>query len=198
VNRALVKSDNALAKGSIKDVAQAEGISLAEAFLGADYVVLLDVSGSMGERDAGNEGREKRHDVAERELRNLQEKYPGKLALVCFSTDVKFCPAGVPDRMDLLTDVAAALRFVHAVDETVEFFLISDGAPNNEREALEEAEKFKSAIHTIYIGPDWDYAGKEFLSRISKVSGGRNVNASKIAELTSPLEKILLLQAKES
>ena len=98
----------ALVPGSVGDVAEKSGVGVAEAFLGADYIVLVDTSGSMGDRDS-RDGRS-RYDVACRELAKLQGKYPGKVAVYAFSEDTAFCPGGVPTYYGGGTNLAGALH----------------------------------------------------------------------------------------
>lgn len=196
MSRALTKRYKDLAGGSVKDVARARNISLAEAFMGVDHIAILDVSGSMEICDAG-QGHEQRHDVAERELRSLQEKYPGQIALIVYSSEVKYCPNGVPDRLNGGTSTAAALRYVQIADGALDFFLISDGHPSDSaEESYRVASTFKSHINTIYIGPEHDFEAQAFMRKIAELSGGKSVTAKRIAELESPFEQILLLSGE--
>ena len=94
--------------GSLAYVAQQGGLTLAESFLNAEMIVLLDQSGSMYARDAGR-GRS-RYDAADGELARLQAQHPGKIALICFSNAPTFCPGGVPSRDGGGTDMARALN----------------------------------------------------------------------------------------
>lgn len=191
--RTLAKRDYALAEGSVQDIAQREGISIEEAFLRAEYVVLLDVSYSMTLKDG--RGGQTRHDVAEEELRKLQSKYPGKLALVCFSDTTVFVPSGVPDRLNGGTDMLSGMRFVQRVDGSVKlFFIVSDGQPNwgQEQECLDLAEQFKTPINTIFVGPEHDFNAIDLMRRLAKAGRGKNVNASEIGKLAEPFEILLL------
>lgn len=188
---AIVKRDYSIVEGSIADVAARENIGLEEALMGAKVIVILDVSGSMDTPDAGEGMR--RHDRAEIDLRRIQGEYPGQVALICFSSDVVFCPTGVPDRMNSMTDMARALEFVFPFDGTdTRFYLISDGEPNDEESTLRVARRFKTPISTIYIGPHDATWAIEFLKRLSSLTGGRHVDADKIAELYDPAKRFLL------
>lgn len=172
----------AITKGSLSALAAQEGKSLAETFLGADAVILIDMSGSMSASDAAPSGRltfgerpmmRSRYDAAEDELRRLQEQLPGKVAVVAFSSWPQFEPGGVPTRLGGGTDMAEALRFIHPVDGTgVRIILISDGMPDSEQETLKVAATFETAIDCIFIGPEGE-EGQYFLKRLAEASGGR-------------------------
>ena len=71
-------NNKALVKGSLSDTAN--GRTLAESFLNADAILIVDMSGSMAANDAP--GGLERWDAAENELRRLQEENPGKLAVM--------------------------------------------------------------------------------------------------------------------
>lgn len=159
-----------MVQGSMAAVATREGQSLAETFLSAEVILIIDVSGSMETRDAP--GGVTRHDAAARELRALQGSLPGKVAVVAFSSTVEFCPSDIPSRMNGSTDMAAALRFVKPADGTgIRFVMISDGNPDSELETLEVARTFTSRVDTVYIGPE-DSRGRVFLEHLAAVTGG--------------------------
>lgn len=204
-SRALTKHDsNAITEGSLKDVAQRKNIGVAEAFANADQIVLLDVSGSMDMRDVGVEGGSlrsslfgngpSRHDAAEEQLKKLQAKYPGRLALFCFSDNTVYCPNGIPERLNGTTDMADGLKVVKEADGTgMGFTLISDGEPNYdvEEETIRIARTFKSKIDCIFIGPRND-PGEEFLRRLARESGGIYVRTDKVGDFYDDEERLLL------
>lgn len=175
---------NSVAKGSVNDVAQAEGKSVAEAIAACDYVVVIDQSGSMADHDA--RGGRSRYDVAEEELRKVQEAYPGRVLLVEFSTrPARYVLDGVPTRAGGSTDLTDALQFVKIADSLgLEIIVISDGYPDNEVSAIAEASGFQMPIHTIYIGVEGG-DGEDFLNRLSKANkkGGQRFVAAKPGEL---------------
>ena len=144
----------AIVPGSLSAVATSGHISLAESFINADHIVLVDVSGSMTERDS-RDG-QSRYDVACQELRKLQGELPGSIAIVAFASKPQFCPSGVP-MMDTATgfgtDLAQGLRFIAPADGLVDVWVISDGEPNNEQEALTIARRMTSRINAVYVGP---------------------------------------------
>jgi len=163
----------ALIKGSLGAIAQRDNMTLAESFLSADAILVVDMSGSMGAHDAP--GGKSRYEAAEQELRSLQESNPGRIAVVAFSDTAEFCPSGIPRRMGAGTNLAGALRFVRPADGTdVHFIVISDGEPNDPGQALDVARTFTSRIDCVYIGPEdgGAWGGRAFLERLAAASGG--------------------------
>ena len=182
-----------IVKGSIADVAEKRKQSIAVSFMNAQMIVLLDVSGSMMGCDTTS-GRS-RHDVAEEELTRLQNENEGKVALICFSDLVLFCPNGLPSRMNGSTNLAEGLRFIKRADGTnIKLVVISDGEPNSEYEALEVASTFKSKIHTIHIGSEYDKSGRDFLQLLASKTGGTALKSKEIGKLKAEVEEILLLK----
>lgn len=178
-------------QGSLQQVSQQKGITLAESFLDVDVILIVDMSGSMGTHDAP--GGLSRFEAAENELKRLQVELPGKIGVIAFSSYPLFCPNGQPARLDGSTDIASALQFVKAADDTgIRFILISDGEPNDKEATLNVARTFKSKIDTIFIGPELS-PGKEFLKRLASVTGGKQVDSKEVGMLAAPV--MTLLQA---
>jgi Mg-chelatase subunit ChlD len=175
--------------GSIAAVAKGSSFSIAEAFLGADIIALVDVSGSMSARDS--RGGRSRYEVACDELAKLQQANPGAIAVVAFSHCVEFAPSGVPPFLNGRTNLAEALRFVSVADGTVRFIVISDGQPDDPDAALRVAKSFTSPLDCVYVGPESERSGADFLQRLANVHGGRYAVASKAAELASTVQKLL-------
>ena len=176
--------NTALIPGSLQAIAQRDGMSLAESFISADAIILVDVSGSM----AGTP-----YQQACEELRKLQQDLPGKIAVIAFSDRPEFAPAGTPRFISGGTDLARALAFVHVADACdIRFIVISDGYPNDAEQALAQARKFTSRIDTVFIGSEGG-AGADFLKQLAAASGGQySKNAvSDVAERA----KVLLLTA---
>ena len=182
----------AIVRGSLGDIAEKEGITLAESFLSADAVVVVDMSGSMGAHDAPNGLT--RYDAAEKELRQIQSQMPGKIAVVAFSDEVVFCPSGVPPRLGSGTRMSAALRFVKPADGVAKIILISDGQPNSERDTLAVARGFKHKIDTVYIGPEegWMAGGRAFLERLAAATGGQSMKSAAPGLLAEQVESLML------
>ena len=191
-----------IAKGSLSDIAVKEDISLAEAFAGARLIIMLDVSASMKDHDAPtSDGMVSRHTAAEMQVRKLQEKYEGKVALFCFSSDVLFAPNGVPVRLNGLTAMNAALKYIKRADGVgIDIILISDGQPTDGDSAtLTTASTFKQKIDCIYIGSSENHdmygflsSGKDFLRRLAEVSGGRFVRTEEVATFYDDVERLML------
>lgn len=182
-----------IVKGSLEDMSKRSGKSIAEHFLSAKAVVLIDVSGSMGDRDAGAEKNQQRYALACRELARLQEDLPGQIAVVAFSSDVEFCPGGHPRFMSGGTNLTGGLRFVRKASEAgIPVIVISDGAPDSRNTALDEAKKFPTKIDCIFIGPSGD-AGEVFLKELAAASGGVAVTQScqNLPELSNTVQKLL-------
>ena len=188
-NQALIPGSQII-PGSLSAIARHQNQSLAQSWLSVEVLLIVDVSGSMLSPDAP--GGRKRYDVAVEELKRLQAEMPGKIGVVAFSDSVQFCPSGHPTGSFGNTNMAHALEFVKPADDTgVRFILISDGVPDSEEKTLSVARTFKTHIDTIYIGPERDQGGREFLKRLAEASGGQFVQSEKIAELAAPVLKLL-------
>jgi len=183
-------NNNQIIPGSIGAVAQQNNQSIAETFMNADVIILVDTSGSMDQHDSRDN--RSRYEVACEELKNLQAHLPGKLALLSFSSDVLFCPNGIPFNYQGMTDLAKALKFAKMADiKGIRFIVISDGEPDSESQALDVAKTYKARIDTIYVGPEGG-DGEAFLRKLAKASGGQGVTAAKVKELAGAVEKLLL------
>jgi len=181
----------AIVPGSLSAVATSGHISLAESFINADHIVLVDVSGSMTERDS-RDG-QSRYDVACQELRKLQGELPGSIAIVAFASKPQFCPSGVP-MMDTATgfgtDLAQGLRFIAPADGLVDVWVISDGEPNNEQEALTIARRMTSRINAVYVGPKGG-DGADFLRQLCAIRGGKATEDTAAMNLAATVQKMI-------
>ena len=183
--------NNALIRGSLADIATRSGASLAESFVGVDVVVLLDVSGSMHIPDS--RGGRRRYDVALEELAQLQQAMPGKLAVIGFADHPEFAPAGKPRFQGTGTDLAKALQFARMADIVgMRFIVVSDGQPDNEREALDVAATYQGRIDCVFVGPEHDRLGQEFLNKLASAHGGQKVTADRVQQLAAKIETLLL------
>lgn len=185
---------NAIVPGSLSAIAQRDGISVAESFLTAEIVAVVDVSGSMDTADS--RGHRKRYDVACEELAKLQQQYPGKVAVVAFSDTTQFAPGGVPPFLNGSTDLATALKFVRVADGTVRFVVISDGYPDDEEYALAIARTFTSPIDCVYVGPEYERSGADFLERLARASRGQYTVAARAQELCEKVQTLMLTGAR--
>lgn len=183
-----------LVKGSLQHLAQRDNKSLAESFMQASTIVLIDRSGSMGRSDYGNQSRYKR---AANELAKLQANNEGKIAVVAFDHEAMFCPSGVSPEPRGGTNIDTALQFVQIADGVVDqFVVISDGETYDEENTLQIAKQFSTPIHTIFIGPEGG-EGEAFLKKLAKVKGGISSTTTGAVDLASKIET-LMLQAPSS
>jgi len=182
--------NNQIVPGSLGAMARANKTSIAQSFLNAECIVLVDTSGSMDASDS--RGGETRYDVACNELAYLQGQMPGKLAVISFSSNVKFCPDGKPYHYGESTDLVKALKFMSVADVPgMKFILISDGEPSNREESLRIAKTYKNKIDVIYVGPEDRPDGRDFLERLSKVTGGTLVTSDRAKELGTSVTLLL-------
>lgn len=173
---------HALVPGSLAAMAQREQTSIAESFLAADAILIIDVSSSMTGAP---------YDQACAELRRLQADLPGRVAVVSFSDRPEFVPGGVPRMTGGGTDLARALSFVHAADGCdIRFIVISDGAPDDEAAALRAAARFTSRIDCVYIGPPGGM-GEDFLRRLAAAAGGR-ASTTIVGQIAEQAKRLLL------
>jgi len=182
--------NNVIIQGSMSAIAKQSGKSIAETFINANAIIIVDTSGSMHATDS--RGGKSRYDVACAELKHLQGSLPGKLALLSFSDNVQFCPSGVPFDFGGGTDLAKALKFAKIADlaSGMRFIVISDGEPNDESEALAIAKTYRNRIDTIFVGPEGGM-GQAFLNHLAKASGGQGVTADRVKELADTTQKLL-------
>lgn len=183
---------NLLIPGSLGALAKETGKPLAESFLSADAIVLVDVSGSMADQIRAPEGNwQSRYERACQELERLQRTLPGKIAVVEFSSQPAFCWSGRPAFQMGGTDMAEALRFVQPADGCgLTFVLISDGMPDDAGETLQVARQFTDAIQCIYIGESDGDAGAAFLRRLAAATGGK-ASTNRVPELASAIAGLL-------
>ena len=185
----LAKTDK-IVKGSVLNVAIHQARDLADVVAEIDAIIVLDTSLSMNTYDAPDG--KSRFEYALSVLEQFQNKYEGKIALLCFNDEVVFCPSGFPpyNLGDNSTDMVKALNEILIADAvpSIKKILISDGEPNDPGATLEVARKFKkSKVDTIYIGSElYDNRGRDFLKKLSDLTGGQfNINASgKLLDVT--------------
>jgi Mg-chelatase subunit ChlD len=182
---------NAIIAGSLSAVAKQENKSIAETFVHADLIVIVDTSGSMDQKDS--RGGKSRYTVACEELTALQANHPGKIAVIAFSNEAIFCPGGVPVYLGGGTDMAGALQFAAIADvPAMQFVLISDGEPDDEAKVLRIAKTYRNKISTIYVGPEEKPVGRDFLQRLAEATGGKTVTVDRAKELKAGIETLYL------
>lgn len=179
-----------IVRGSLSQMSKDTGKSIAETFLNAAAIVLVDTSGSMAACDSLNG--KSRYSVACEELARIQASQPGKVAVISFSDEVMFCPSGVPWDYGGGTHMDKALDFSRVADVPgMKFILISDGCPDDEEKTLRAAKKYKNSISTIYVGPERDGGGMEFLAKLAAATGGQAVTDFQVQALEANVRKLL-------
>jgi predicted metal-dependent peptidase len=187
-----MKTSNVIIPGSLGALAKQNNKSIAETFLGADVVVIVDTSGSMHDRDARNG--QSRYAVACSELEQLQNTLPGKIAVLSFSNDVVFCPDGKPVDLGGSTRLHVALSFAKCADVPgIRFIVISDGYPDAPEQCLLTAAQYVNRIDTIFVGPEDDTDGREFLRRLASAGKGQTQLAANANTLMANVQQILFL-----
>lgn len=182
--------NTAIVPGSLQAIAQSQNKSIAEAFINADCVIIVDTSGSMSSKDAP--GGRSRYEAACEELKHLQASHPGRIAMLAFSDDVQFCPGGIPPFLGSGTNMAGALKFAKIADMPgMQFILISDGEPDNPLATLSIAREYQNKISTVYVGPE-NGSGRFFLEQLAAATGGKYTIAERTKELKASIEKIYL------
>lgn len=180
-----------LVTGSLGAIAKESGKSLAESFMSADAIVLVDVSGSMSDTiRAPGGGYHSRYQAACLELEKLQRTLPGRIAVVEFSSGPAFCWSGRPSFQMGGTDMAEALRFIKPADGCgMTIVLISDGMPDDAGETLSVARGFTTKIDTIFIGNEGE-EGAAFLRRLAAATGG-SASVNTVPELAAAIKGLL-------
>lgn len=182
----------AIVKGSLSSVARQNNQSIAQTFLACETLVLMDVSSSMCTTDAT--GGKSRYAAGCNELARLQATNPGRVGIIAWSSEVRFCPSGVPDDLGGTTDLANALQFVRPADGLgIQIVIISDGEPDDEARAISVARQFTSRIHTVFVGPEGS-PGADFLRRLADASGGQFARQSTdtLDQLGESIKRLLL------
>ena len=176
--------------GSMGAIAKQTGKSIAETFISAEVVIIVDTSGSMSATDS--RGGKSRYDVACEELAQLQAHLPGKVAVISFSYQVIFCPSGVPIYFGGGTDMAQALQFAKIAEiPGMRFILISDGQPDEPSPTLSIAKQYKNKIDVIYVGPESDPGGRVFLEQLAAATGGQAMTVDCAKELRQGITLLL-------
>jgi len=174
--------------GSLASQAVNTGHSIAETFVGADVIVLVDTSSSMRDRDRTDKSRYER---ACDELAKVQASLPGKIAVLSFGDMVLFCPSGIPTQPCGMTNFTGALSFAKVADiEGMKFIIISDGEPNDEKSALQVARTYQNKIDTIFIGGEGDGSAR-FLAQLATASGGQSIKDFSAKQLEISVKGLL-------
>jgi Mg-chelatase subunit ChlD len=172
------QSKELVVKGSLAETSRQNKLEFAEAFLTVDAILVVDISASMAAQDVPVEAGvcRSRWEEANNQLKHLQARYPGRLAIVAFSNDAAFMPGGVLPPVQSSTDLTGALQFVRPADGCgIKFIVASDGEPDNPMTALDVARTM-TPIDAIHIGTS--ERGRRFMEMLAKASGGQSVDTS--------------------
>ena len=127
-------------------------------------VLLLDVSGSMGWEVAGV-----------RKIDSLRMAAAAHPSIPKISFSSKIFRGEIPEPNGT-TNMAKGFRTIASSYPNREVILVSDGLPNNEEAAIEEALRIGKPVHVIYIGDDT--YGKKFMKALAARTGGKWLNIS--------------------
>ncbi|WP_420961091.1 hypothetical protein [Brucella sp. IR073] len=134
---------------------------------GADVVILADTSGSMFEMA----GRRRKIDILSEALTVVRGDLPSATTIAFDSLPKRLAPhepLPAPDggtALHLAIDEAARLRPRKTI-------VITDGQPDNERQAISSAGRLTGTIDVIYCGNDNDTQAIDFLRRLAAAAGG--------------------------
>lgn len=169
----------------------------------ARLLAILDLSGSMDRRDAGEEGSQRRVDVLREALDGLVESFPDQVEVVGFNTDafavrpgLKLVPTGSTSLYKGLTFADAHARAIGNV------VLVSDGQPTDgkmaESVALVREWKDKGVkFSVVYCGPEGG-RGEQILRRLAEAGDGSFHHCQVRADqLLEALSDALLLEAPD-
>lgn len=127
---------------------------------------LLDVSGSMNERIG--EKRKINH------LRDVMANYPDA-KILCFSSGIGKAPSmqSIPDP-DGSTNLGKAFKYINdnIAEKPERIVLVSDGEPDSEKDALEQAKNLSLPIDIIFIG-EKESKGNRFMHQLASATGGQ-------------------------
>ena len=127
----------------------------------ASTVIIADVSGSM------------RGDKITRLKRELSNLWPEINArLLAFSDVARWCdgPNDLPE-VGGSTNLRRALELAAKVWPS-EVIVISDGRPQDETGALDAASLIPGTVSVLFVGPDDDQIGADFMRRLAALGGG--------------------------
>ena len=172
------------------DESQRTGQPLAATWLNCKLASNCYGSGSMNMADS--RGGQTRFDVLENELIRLQEANPGQIAVISFSSFTAWQENGRPILSGGSTNMADALNFVKRIDGmNIAIVVISDGEPDDPKETLRIAKTFETHIDTIYVGPEHEREGRDFLRKLSEATGGKHQDDFTVDKLADRITFLL-------
>lgn len=183
----------------VHDVLQAAGPAV---------VVVVDVSGSMGDRIPGGV----KIDVAKAAINRFLDRLPGNVSvgLVAFDDAIYLSVPVTSNRTAILDSVKGLaprggtmytyplataynmLRPYRAFNASCTVVFVSDGLPADQGsydQLLGEMKSSNIIVHTVYIGPGGD-VGAEEMRRIASMAGGQSFTADTADRLIQVLEEL--------
>jgi len=196
---ALATTNGGSIEGSMADYQKRTGAGLAKSWLQVKALVVVDISGSMATRDAGDGHR--RVDIARMELAKLQKRMPGQIAVVEFNYDARLRRDGSLGEPDGGTNLRGALDYAAELLgpglERVQIVVVSDGLPDSPEAAVEAGRAMAGKgchLSTVYCGPDTGLdanSGKAFLRQLATAGGGKADEALLAKALETTITKLL-------
>lgn len=163
-------------------------------------MVIADLSSSM---DSSAYENKSRYEC----LQEAMRPYAGRVQVIAFNDRVWEVDADSLPHPEGMTAMEKAFKAAQQL-VPLKVLLISDGCPNNEETAIEEAKALvgpdiirKVIIDVLYIGPK-DQKAEAFMHRICEIGGGRymdfEVDKNSPALLESSIGNLLALPAPGS
>jgi hypothetical protein len=177
-------------RGSLTDRSRKKAMTIAEAIMEVEAIVLVDTSSSMSALASHGTASVSRYDLACKELARVQNDHPGKVAVVSWSDRVEFCPDGIPRYMGNGTAMHRALEYVADADGICRIILISDGEPDSRDETLRVARRFSAGVSTVFVGSE-GAAGARFLRELADATGGKYGGARDVLQLGAAIAGLL-------
>lgn len=195
----LALNNSGMVPGSMADYQKRTGAGLAKSWLQVKAVVVVDISGSMSNRDGGDGHR--RVDIAKMELAKLQKRMQGQIAVVEFNYDARWRRDGSLGEPDGGTNLRGALDYVAELVGPglgrLQVIVVSDGLPDSQEDAIASARTMAGAgarLSTVYCGPDSgteSSSGKAFLRSLATAGAGSSDEALLVKALEQSIVKLL-------
>lgn len=135
-----------------------------------EVLIVCDNSGSMHESIGGLNITKHRH--LEIALEDIRKTHPKARVIVFNVSAHEFTGTKLP-RPDGGTNLAGALQLAGTF-RPQKTIIISDGCPDNEMAAKQQADRITGVVDTIYCGPD-GHPAIEFLRSLSHSTGGVSI-----------------------
>lgn len=125
-------------------------------------ILLLDFSGSMGQWC----GADRKIEILKKAIAPIQSQYK----ILAFNSTTEWIGSSYPEpqggtALHLAIAVAASIR-------PRQTLIVSDGQPDDQRQALAEAKKLSGTISTLYIGSDSDKEAIAFMAKLARLGCG--------------------------